>query len=82
MILNVATLLAIFEAVVLDKPLIERVLTVAGDPVAQPRNLKVRLGTRLGDLFEECGGLLVGAGEDRDGRADARCQQSARLTSP
>jgi Na+-translocating ferredoxin:NAD+ oxidoreductase subunit C len=57
-ILNVATLHAVYEAVVLDKPLIERVLTVAGDPVAQPRNLKVRLGTRLGDLFEECGGLL------------------------
>ena len=62
-ILNVATLYAVYEAVVLDKPLIERVLTVAGDLVALPRNLKVRLGTRLGDLFEECGGLLGEAGK-------------------
>jgi electron transport complex protein RnfC len=56
-VLNVATLLAIYDAVVLDKPLIERVLTVTGGAVAVPRNLKVRLGTPAGDLFEECGGL-------------------------
>ena len=62
-ILNVASLYAVYEAVVLDRPLIERVVTVAGAPVARPRNLKVRLGTRLGDLFEECGGLLAAPGK-------------------
>ncbi len=56
-VLNVATLHAIYEAVVLDRPMIERVLTVTGDAVAQPRNLKVRVGTRVGDLFDECGGF-------------------------
>jgi electron transport complex protein RnfC len=56
-VLNVATLHAIWEAVVLGSPLIERVLTVTGTPVVRPRNLKVRIGTRIGDLFEECGGL-------------------------
>jgi len=56
-VLNVATLLAVYEGVVLDKPLIERVVTVSGPSVRTPRNLKVRFGTPIGDLFEECGGL-------------------------
>jgi electron transport complex protein RnfC len=59
-VLNVATLHAIFEAVVLDKPLIERVLTVTGSLVARPLNLKVRFGTPIRDLLEECGGLAPG----------------------
>ena len=61
--LNVATLLAVYEAVALEKPLIERVVTVTGSTVAQPRNLKVRLGTRLSDLLDECGGDLAGTGK-------------------
>jgi electron transport complex protein RnfC len=56
-VLNVATLFAVWEAVVLGKPLIDRVLTVTGGAVAAPANLKVRVGTRVGDLFEECGGF-------------------------
>jgi electron transport complex protein RnfC len=59
-VLNVATLYAIFEAVVLDKPLIERVLSVTGSLVAEPRNLKVRFGTRIREIFEECGALAAG----------------------
>jgi electron transport complex protein RnfC len=61
--LNVATLLAVYEAVVLDKPLIQRVLTVTGSTVAHPRNLKVRLGTRVSDLLDECGGDLAQTGK-------------------
>ena len=57
---NVAALYAVFEAGVLDKPLIERVLTVTGSPLLHPRNLKVRIGTRIGDLLDECGGLAPG----------------------
>ena len=59
-VINVATLYAVFEAVVLDKPLIERVLTVTGSPLRHPRNLKVRIGTSIRDLFDECGGLAAG----------------------
>jgi electron transport complex protein RnfC len=57
-VLNVATLFAVYEAVVLDKPLIERVLTVTGGAVAAPRNLKVRIGTNIAELFDECGGFV------------------------
>ncbi len=55
-VINVATLHAVYEAVVLDKPLVERVVTVTGFPLSRPQNLKVRVGTRVGDLLEECGG--------------------------
>jgi Na+-translocating ferredoxin:NAD+ oxidoreductase subunit C len=62
-VMNVATLNAIWDAVVLEKPLIDRVLTIVGGPVARPRNLKVRIGTRIGDLFDECGGLSTEPGK-------------------
>jgi electron transport complex protein RnfC len=62
-VLNVATLYAIYEAVVLDKPLIDRVVTVSGPLVASPRNVKARMGTRIGDLFDECGGLVGNPGK-------------------
>lgn len=54
---NVGTVHAIFEAVVYDKPLIERVLTVTGGAIANPQNLKVRIGTPISSLIEECGGF-------------------------
>ncbi len=55
---NVGTVLSIFEAVVFDKPLIERVVTVTGDAIAKPGNLKVRVGTKIGDLIEDAGGFV------------------------
>ena len=54
---NTATLYAMYEAVVYDKPLIERVLTVSGGAVRNPANLKVRIGTSMAELFEEAGGF-------------------------
>jgi electron transport complex protein RnfC len=56
-VLNAGTTLAIYEAVVLQKPLIERAITVAGRAVREQANLKVRIGTPLSDLVEECGGF-------------------------
>jgi electron transport complex protein RnfC len=61
-VLNVATLFAVFEAVVLGKPLTERVLTVTGTPVSRPQNLKARFGTPIRDLLDDCGGLASAAG--------------------
>lgn len=54
---NVGTLFAIYEAVVLDKPLFERYITVSGTMINKPGNFKVRIGTKLSDIVEECGGL-------------------------
>ncbi|MBN3038904.1 MAG: electron transport complex subunit RsxC [Candidatus Omnitrophica bacterium] len=54
---NVATCLAIYEAVYMNKPLYERVITIAGTIVKNPANLLVRIGTKIGDIIEFCGGL-------------------------
>ncbi len=54
---NVGTVHAVYEAVVFAKPLIERVLTVTGGAVKNPQNLKVRIGTPISSLIEECGGF-------------------------
>ena len=47
---NVGTACAISEAFRLGKPLIERALTISGDCVENPCNLKVPVGTLISDL--------------------------------
>lgn len=54
---NVATCFAIYEAVYKNKPLYERVITVSGSIVKNPGNILVRVGTKVGDIIEFCGGL-------------------------
>lgn len=54
---NVGTIKAIYDAVVLDKPLIERVLTVSGDGISDPKNLLVRIGTPISSVIQHCGGI-------------------------
>jgi H+/Na+-translocating ferredoxin:NAD+ oxidoreductase subunit C len=54
---NVGTVHAIYEAVVLGKPLIERVVTVSGGAIKNPQNLKAKIGTPINSLIEECGGF-------------------------
>lgn len=57
-VLNAATACAIADAVIEGKPLIERVVTVAGC-VRHPSNLLARVGTRVSDLIAACGGFSV-----------------------
>ncbi|MCE1248988.1 MAG: electron transport complex subunit RsxC [Firmicutes bacterium] len=54
---NVGTAFAVFEAVVRNKPLYERVVTVTGDCVENPGNFVVRIGTPFRQLVETAGGL-------------------------
>lgn len=54
---NVGTARAIWEAISLGKPLFERVITVAGSGVREPKNLLVRIGTLFQDAVNFCGGL-------------------------
>lgn len=49
---NVATAFAVYEAVCLRKPLIERITTITGDGVAKPGNFRVRLGAPLQALLD------------------------------
>jgi electron transport complex protein RnfC len=52
---NVATAYAIRDAIRFGKPLISRVVTVAGGGIGQPRNVEAPIGTRLKDLLAYCG---------------------------
>jgi electron transport complex protein RnfC len=54
---NVGTLISVCEAVRDDKPVIERVVTISGGAIANPGNIRVRVGSSIRDLIEECGGL-------------------------
>jgi len=53
---NVGTAYAAFQAAKYRKPLIDRVVTVTGDGVKEPKNLLVRIGTRAIDVINHCGG--------------------------
>jgi len=57
---NVGTCLAVKEAVLEGKSLIERVITVTGDGVSEPGNYKVRIGTSFGFLLDMCGAEIEG----------------------
>lgn len=54
---NVATAAAIYNAVRFGRPLIERIVTVTGPGIKEPKNLRVRIGTLFSDVVEQCGGL-------------------------
>ena len=57
LVLGPATLAAIYDAVRIRKPVLERYIAVGGSAVKQPKVLKVRLGTRIREVFAECGGF-------------------------
>ena len=57
---NASTAVAVYEAVQKNKPLIERVVTVTGKGVKEPKNLLTRFGTPVSALIEKCGGLPEG----------------------
>ena len=60
---NVGTVYAIYEAVIKNKPLIERIVTVTGDSVKNPCNLKVRMGTPVSQIIEQAGGMPEDTGK-------------------
>ncbi len=60
---NVGTSAAIDQAVRLGIPLIERVVTVTGEGIREPKNLRVRIGTPITDLLEACGGFAERPGK-------------------
>ncbi|MDR3093539.1 MAG: electron transport complex subunit RsxC [Bacteroidales bacterium] len=54
---NVATVFAVYEAVLKNKPVVERLVTVTGKGLANPSNFKVRIGTPINYLIEAAGGM-------------------------
>ena len=53
---NIGTAAAARDAVRFQRPLFERVTTVTGPGIAEPRNLRVRVGTPVKSLIDACGG--------------------------
>lgn len=57
-ILEPSALLAMHDAIVSNKAHIEQYVYIAGRAVKKQQLLKVRVGTPIGDLIEECGGFV------------------------
>ncbi len=60
---NVGTICAVVDAVYYGKPVYERVVTVTGHAVNSPKNLVVRIGTRIKDIVEYSGGYSTVPGK-------------------
>lgn len=58
LVAHVATAFAVYEAVYLGKPLYERVVTVAGPAILEPKNLWARIGSSAGELIRVCKGFM------------------------
>jgi len=54
---NVGTCIAISDAVERGIPLIQRVTTISGGAIKEPKNILVRIGTTFKDAIDFCGGF-------------------------
>jgi len=54
---NIGTAVAIVDALERGKSLYERVVTVTGNAVAEPKNVLVRVGTSFREVIDFCGGF-------------------------
>ncbi|MBQ3398271.1 MAG: electron transport complex subunit RsxC [Synergistaceae bacterium] len=56
-VLNTRTTWQIYKAIAEGKPVTERIVTVTGDAIAEPKNLQVPLGLNVRELIHACGGF-------------------------
>lgn len=54
---NVGTVKGVYDAVVLNKPLYERVVSISGGGIQRPANLLVRIGTKISEIVTHLGGV-------------------------
>ena len=55
---NVGTAAAVADAIKKGMPLIERIVTVTGRGIKNPKNLIVKVGTSFREVIEQCGGFI------------------------
>ena len=60
---NVGTAFAVYEAVQLNKPLVDVMMTVTGPSVSNPGNFIVRIGTPIEKVLEMAGGIPADTGK-------------------
>lgn len=58
---NVQTAYAVCEAIESRLPLTERVVTITGDGISEPKNLSVKIGTSIEEIIDYCGGYTENA---------------------
>ena len=54
---NVETVISVYTAVILGRPVNSRVVTMSGDGIKEPKNLLVLSGTDMSELVDAAGGL-------------------------
>ena len=54
---NIDTVTAVYKAVILGQPVMDRIVTVTGDAINKPKNFTVLTGTNMEELIEAAGGL-------------------------
>ncbi len=58
---NIATAYAVYKAVVLNQPLLSRIVTVAGDGIKESCNVEALIGTPISFIIENLGGYTAKA---------------------
>ncbi|MCQ2472290.1 MAG: electron transport complex subunit RsxC [Clostridia bacterium] len=56
-VMNVASVAFLARYIKTGKPLVSRSLTVAGSAIKEPKNIRVPLGTNIGEIIDFCGGF-------------------------
>lgn len=54
---NVETVISVYKAVILGRPVNSRVVTITGDGIKEPKSLLVLAGTDMSELVDAAGGL-------------------------
>lgn len=57
LVVDSSTAKAIYDCVETNHPVLDKFIYVGGAGLRHPSMLKVRIGTKIGDLIEECGGF-------------------------
>jgi electron transport complex protein RnfC len=60
---NVATAAAISKAIKTGMPLVDRICTVTGGGIKDPQNIRIKVGTILSEIIDQCGGYNENIGK-------------------
>lgn len=64
---NVGTIATIGNVLMTGMPVIQRVTTITGSAIKNPKNLYIRIGTLFSDVIEQCGGFSEEPGKILNG---------------
>ncbi|MBR4451364.1 MAG: electron transport complex subunit RsxC [Clostridia bacterium] len=62
-VMNVASAAFVSRYLKTGKPLVSRSLTVDGSAIAEPKNVRVPIGTNIGEIIDFCGGFKTEPGK-------------------